>query len=363
MMISVLVPTSGRAAALARTLPTVLAQSFPREDYEVLVVENGPESGARRVAEKASRHHPRHDLRYLHEPTPGLLAGRHRGALEARGEILVFADDDIDAAPGWLEAIAATFSDPRVHLVGGRNLPRYEAPPPAWIENYWYTPPHGGRACIYLSLLDLGEETQAIDANYVWGLNFSIRRTTLFELGGFHPDNVPDHLQQFQGDGETGLTMKANERGLRAVYQPEALIHHRVPISRLTVGYFQKRAFYQGVCESFTALRREPAALLPEPPSLEVRGFADLFGETGAHRGAGSRRGALGRLFGRLKRVATSPEPTFDEVDPQVQAAYRAGYEFHRRAASRSPRLLAWVLREDYWDYRFPELELEVPAR
>ncbi len=63
------------------------------------MVENGTESGARRVTRRASRRQPDRALRYLHEPTPGLLSARHRGALEARGEILVFADDDIDASP------------------------------------------------------------------------------------------------------------------------------------------------------------------------------------------------------------------------------------------------------------------------
>jgi glycosyltransferase involved in cell wall biosynthesis len=351
MRISVVVPTSSRAAALARTLPSLLQQTFPAGDYEVLVVENGPESGARRVTRRAERRHADRSLRYLHEPTPGLLSGRHRGALEARGEIVVFADDDIDAAPGWLVAIAETFADPEIHFVGGRNLPRYEVPPPSWVEGFWYTPPAGGRACIYLSLLDLGEEMLPIDANYVWGLNFAVRRSTLFELGGFHPDNIPDHLQHFQGDGETGLTMKANERGLRAVYQPLALIHHRISTARLTVEYFEKRAFYQGVCDSYTAIRRSPENALAgsvEPGSRDGRRTVRPENPPAA----------------RWRRWVAHwlPEPSSaasisaDEAHARVRAAYDAGFRFHLEAARGSSKLLEWVLREEYWDYRLPEL-------
>lgn len=131
MRFSIVVPTSSRTGAIARTLPSLLQQTVPPQDYEVLVVENGPESGARRVTRRAARRFRGHSLRYLHEPVPGLLSGRHRGALEAQGEILVFSDDDIDASAGWLEAILETFGDSAVQLVGGRNLPRYESEPPS----------------------------------------------------------------------------------------------------------------------------------------------------------------------------------------------------------------------------------------
>jgi GT2 family glycosyltransferase len=349
LRVSVILPTSGRARSLAGTLPTVLAQNLPADAFEVIVVENGAAAGAARAVRKAARRHPGRSLRYVHDPTPGLLTGRHRGALEARGEILVFADDDVDASPGWLAAIVDAFADPTVHLVGGRNLPRYEAPPPSWVEGFWYTPPYGGRACVYLSLLDLGDAGLDIHANYVWGLNFSIRRATLFELGGFHPDNIPDHLQQFQGDGETGLTEKATARGLRAVYRPAALVHHRIPAARLTVGYFRRRAFYQGVCDSFTAIRREPSSLASAPPEDTA--------PARPARDAGIERGPLARLAARVQsRLRPAAAPTHAEVEAEFQAAYRAGYAFHQNTVRGNPQLLAWVLREEYWDYRLPQI-------
>ena len=73
------------------------------------------------------REMPHHRIRYLLEPEPGLLSGRHRGALESDGEILVFLDDDIEATAGYLHAILDAFKDPAVQLVGGPNLPRYES--------------------------------------------------------------------------------------------------------------------------------------------------------------------------------------------------------------------------------------------
>ena len=314
-------------------MPTVLSQTLACSDFEVLVVENGPAAGARNVVAKASVNAFGPRLRYVHEPTPGLLSGRHRGALEALGEVLVFADDDIDASPGWLSAILDAFSDSSVQIVGGPSLPHFEQPPPAWLERYWYVPPYGGRACTNLSLLDLGDTPLRIDANYVWGLNFAIRREVLVDLGGFHPDSLPDHLQHFQGDGETGLTRKANTAGLTAHYQPEARVCHRIATSRLTVEYFRRRAVYQGVCDSFTAIRRDPSCLV-ESASTDPTVSEDA-------------------------PAPLAESDLFKDIDRSVQAAYRAGFAFHQNAARLHPRLLEWVLRKDYWDYSLPDLELQ----
>ena len=88
----------------------------------------------------------------------------------------MFVDDDIEADGRWLQSIIDTFADPTVQLVGGKNLPKYEIAPPKWLEGFWGSTPYGGRACGDLSLLDLGDCPIDIDANYVWGLNFAIRK-------------------------------------------------------------------------------------------------------------------------------------------------------------------------------------------
>jgi glycosyltransferase involved in cell wall biosynthesis len=324
--ISVIIPTCDRVPSLLQTLETVYNQSIPAHVYEVLIVENGPKSEAKVSTTQLAGSYPNHTTRYLHEPIPGLLAGRHRGAAEATGEILVFADDDIDAAPGWLQAIADSFADERTDMVGGRNLPRYEVPEPSWVSFYWWTSPYGGAGCGPLSLLDFGEKELVIDPIFIWGLNFSIRRDVLFELGGFHPDNLPDQLQHFQGDGETGLSLKARAKGARAIYQPRAMIHHRVSAERLTCRYFERRQFYQGVCDSYTSIRKDPT------PSV-------------------------------MQKFAVAGEPTACKesewigIATAVRAAYDKGFEFHQRAVESSPALLEWVLKDDYWDYRLPSVD------
>src|SRR5215475_7873344 len=122
---SIIVPTRNRAASLARTLQSLCAQRL-QAGYQLLVVDNGSTDETRKVAQEAIATNPQQMIQYIQEPVPGLLSGRHRGALEAKSDLLIFVDDDIEAEPGWLAAFLDSFGDPTVQLVGGPSLPSYE---------------------------------------------------------------------------------------------------------------------------------------------------------------------------------------------------------------------------------------------
>lgn len=311
-------------------LESLLRQGDLAHSYEIVVVDNGSTDGTRGVVESLST--PGGALRYVSEPIPGLLSGRHRGTLETSAEILVFVDDDIVATEGWLGAILDAFTDSETQIVGGASTPRFQTDPPPWISDYWIHDAHGSR-CEWLSLLDMGDARRPIDANFVWGLNFAIRRRALMDLGGFHPDNIPRRLQHFQGDGETGLTIAANAMGYKAVYEPVAKVEHQISSERLTPEYFEARAFYQGVCNSYSAVRArsKPVSTADNRWLTSTRRVLSMFKST--LRPAGE-RGLADRL----------------------RLAQEAGYRFHQDALVSYPGLIEWVDRADYWDYRLPDL-------
>ena len=91
------------------------------------------------------------------ELSPGLLAGRHRGVVQAASDILIFLDDDVSLPTGFVESILEPFADPDIHFVGCRYLPDYEHEPPSWMEGLWRENDDGCRTLGYLSLLDGGE--------------------------------------------------------------------------------------------------------------------------------------------------------------------------------------------------------------
>ncbi|RAM51569.1 MAG: hypothetical protein C6Y22_10940 [Hapalosiphonaceae cyanobacterium JJU2] len=337
-MISIIIPTLNRASTLELAIKSFCLQNLSPNQFEILVVDNGSNDNTKDIIEAAISKFPSHKIRYIYEPEPGLLSGRHRGALEAKGEILTFVDDDIEADVNWLRAIKESFDDPTVQMVGGRNLPKYEVEPPKWLEWFWLEHPYG-KLCAELSLLDFGDQVREIDANYVWGLNFSIRKSTLLELGGFHPDCIPKHLQYFQGDGETGLTQKANKKGYKAIYQPQALVWHSVSQDRMSYEYFEKRYFYQGVCDSYSLIRETEGQL--KHLSLIENIKAPLI--------------RLKQASKKLMSIQTEK----DLLEERFHNAYQKGYQFHQNAVRQNPKLLNWVLKQDYWNYNLPKLNLD----
>ena len=336
-MISIIIPTLNRAESLNRTLKSLVAQNFTTNNYEILVIDNGSNDETKSVYNKNYDEHPNHQIRYIYEPEPGLLSGRHRGALEAKGEILVFVDDDIEADVNWLQAIKQSFEDATVQIVGGRNLPDFEVEPPKWLEWFWIEHPYG-KLCSELSLLDFGDQVRDIDPNYVWGLNFSIRKVALFELGGFHPDCIPKHLQCFQGDGETGLTQKAKLKGYRAIYQPNALVFHSVSQERMTYEYFDRRYFYQGISDSYSFLRQSQGQLNQGSLIDKIK--------------------IILKVFQKIARKLMIHKQEHNALKGRFISAYQRGYQFHKKAVMKNPQLLDWVLKPNYWNYTLPQINI-----
>ncbi|MFA6222711.1 MAG: glycosyltransferase family 2 protein [Desulfomonilaceae bacterium] len=330
MKFSIIIPTLNRSASLKITLDSLLALNYPPQDYEILIVDNGSKDNTREVAANTIEFHPAHEIGYHYESLPGNLSARHKGALRSKGDILIFVDDDIQADPGWLTAVAEAFGDPKTHLVGGKNLPKYESTPPDWLDAFWYR--NGAlNQCFYLSLVDFGDKLVEINPIYVWSLNLSIRRQTLFEVGGFHPDYIPKPFQRYQGDGDTGLAWKVAAKGLKVMYHPRALVYHVIPECRLRVDYFRERMFFAGVCDSYTTIRKNRGITSDwkmQSPFPQIK-----------------------RLWRRMAgKLSADP---YAEIKQRVREAWLEGYAFHQDEVRKDPELLKWVLKEDYWNYRY----------
>jgi glucosyl-dolichyl phosphate glucuronosyltransferase len=313
-MISVIIPTFNRASLLKLTLNSIVNQTLQQDEFEVLVIDNASTDSTKEVTlsfEKSFKH-----LRYIYEAAPGLHAGRHRGMKESRGEILVFADDDIDALPVWLEGIKESFQDASVGMVGGKNIPNYESEPPPWMDQLWETTPDG-KYITYFSLLDFGDQVKSIDPRFVFGCNFSVRKDLLQKIKGFHPDGMPGPMLRFRGDGETFVAEQVQAAGYKTIYHPKASVKHWVPASRMNRDYIKKRAYAEGITRSYSDTRKH---LLTSEPGL------------------------LKLLKSKISRLLMT------DLQKEIADATAAGYRFHQTEMKRDQALRDWVLKEHYLD-------------
>lgn len=340
MDLSIIIPTLNRAPALQATLRS-LRQQVSGYWFEVIVVDNGSTDHTREICAAAGKELPH--FTYCYDDAPGMLTGRHKGAALAQAALLSFIDDDVQLNPGWVSSVVDAFTRfPDAALVGGPSLARYQVYPPAWLSYFEQQTPYGGSMCLPLSLLDLGAEDRQIDPLYVFGLNYSIRTGIFRELGGFHPDRIADEWQQYQGDGETGLSLKAKMKNYKALYVSSAFLYHLVPQERLQVAYFERWHYYSGICNSYTQIRNEHNLYRPyEKPSskpiLPVRILRKA-----------------NRLLQRLKKPQNAVPAQIAELQSCFDRKYKEGYQFHQQAFQTDVRVKDWVLRSDYWNYKLP---------
>lgn len=315
---SVILPTRNRSQCLQRCLASLAEQTHPPDRFEVIVVDNGSEDNTEAVAKSFSR---AFQLRYVYAPEPGLHVGRHEGMRTARSDVLVFADDDIEATPDWVNSIVTAFQGPEVAMVGGNNYPAFEQKPPDWLLRMWERPVYKGRALGYLSILDFGSGRFDINPNFIWGCNFSIRREILIQAGGFHPDGMPKEKLRYRGDGETHVSRFVRASGLRAVFDSGASVYHHVPGERMTEHYFEMRAFNQGVSDSYTYHRNRN---LPKAIRYTVK------------------------RYGVMLRP-DSGEPEQKAFRRRLKKAYWDGFDYHWREIRSDITLRDWVEKAIYF--------------
>ena len=322
MDVTVIIPSYNRAGFLRETMQSILGQSFPPDRYEIIFIDNGSTDNTGEIiaainAENSGR------IRYVYEPRPGLLVGRHLGASLARGRILLYGDDDIIASPDWVGEVCRCYQDEMVGAASGRVLPRFEVPPPAWVKLFPET---------YISIIDPGDEYREVDRSFAYGCNMSVRKDVFYEVGGFNPDSMPPDLIRFVGDGETALMERVAASRYKMVYNPAAYVYHVIPAGRLTIDFYKKRAFFQGVGDSYRLIRRHGG--------IDAAAYADMLRAPG-----------LASAVFDLLRCIRRGGPVFIRYYrymKDVAEAYRQGAIYHRNEAENDPALLEWILRENY---------------
>ena len=324
MKLSVVIPTRNRAVLLYRALASLINQTLSHDDFEVLIIDNGSVDNTKQIINSFSDKIK--NLKYFYETKPGLHQGRHRGLKEAESDIIVYCDDDIEAFPTWLEAIKKSFNDNRVVLVGGKNLPNWESKPPVWIKKWYEKGNKYGNCLGYLSIINFGDFNREINPNYVWGCNFSIRKEIVLQAGGFHPDSMPSDLMFHRGDGESYVTRYIKSKGLKAIYNPLASVYHFVPNDRMTLDYFLKRSYNQGISDSYTYMRNVRQIKYKDFSGLKTI-FPQLFNKISTYINSFSKK--KGNLV-------------------EINNAHSRGVIDHFNAASTDNNLKEWILRDNY---------------
>lgn len=202
---SVVVPTFERGAALESCLASLASQTLERSRFEVIVVDDG---SARPPRETIARAAAVIDVRLIEQANAGPASARNTGARAARGEYVVFTDDDCRPDPAWLRAIDAVVVCHPGCAVGGRVVNALgdglcSSASQLLIEylyNYFNVDVEGGRFFITS--------------------NLALPAPAFHAIGGF------DESFPLAAAEDRDLCDRWHEAGLAMLYADEAVVHH-----------------------------------------------------------------------------------------------------------------------------------------
>ena len=241
MKYSVIIATFNRASELAKTLQS-LATLQTHDAWEAIVVDNNSTDDTRQVVEAAQAAFPV-PLVYIFESRQGKAMALNTAIEQARGEILVFTDDDALVERDWLDQAGRALADTGTAYVGGRVFPRWESARPAWLPN------RSGRMWAVIALADFGAEPREFGRGIGWplGVNMAVR-ADVFDDRGLWWDNRYDRVgTSLRGQGQREWCLRVRASGRRGVYVPEMVVHHLVPADRLTKPYFRRWFYWYGI--------------------------------------------------------------------------------------------------------------------
>ena len=310
--VSVVISTRNRAHLLRPCLDALLRQCADGVRYEIIVVDNHSTDGTAAVVADVAGHESSVPVRALREPRPGVWHGRNAGIAAASGRIVAFTDDDIRAAPDWVQRIARAFeSDPAIDCIGGPVRPLWAARPPRWLDRRHWSP---------LSVTDYGADAFDITADRPRCLltsNIAFRRDVFDRIGVFSP--------AFPRSQDHELQVRFWSAGGRARYVPDLVVHTMVPESRMRTRYHRHWHVQHGRMCARMALRertRPDGSLRQAPlaPRLIAGAPAFLWRELGVACGAWVRS-----WFSRDRAT---------RLDREMRVRHLAGYVAERRLAA-----------------------------
>lgn len=242
-LVSVVVPTYGREAVLMETLHSVLAHDYP--NFEVIVVDQTREHD-KETREALERLRAEGRIQYVYESRAGASRARNIGVFHARGDLILFVDDDVTLLPGMMRSHVERYTDHRVWCVGGRIAwpgqnpdEAFPFPASARVARDHVEAP----VCYHTTAFD--------DATHLITCNMSVRRDTFVMIGGFN--------EWFTGYGEDlDLVSRLRRAGGRCAYEPRAvLVHHSAPAGgiRLATARPLRFGYRRGLAHHYSILR------------------------------------------------------------------------------------------------------------
>jgi GT2 family glycosyltransferase len=271
MEFSIIIATYDRIDSLRRLL-TGIRDHFgaSKIEHEVIVANNArDEAVARGISDLVDefRRGSGAEMRLVREPLAGKCRAQNSAVREARGNLLVFFDDDVEVTPKWLNVAAEFFEREPFDVMQGPIL----VPPELEHDKRFLQAQRRFRTINFVQYSPRLKEIKTLT-----GANIAVRREMLAKVGGFNEE---------LGPGRSGISedvefaRRVLHHGGRLGYEHRAAVYHEVDWSRLTEAFFRTRHEQQGRSRLIYK-KQSLASIVPNlVRSLCALGWHSVFGD------------------------------------------------------------------------------------
>ena len=219
---SIIIPTFNRPLPLTHCLQSLARLDYPRERFEVIVVDDGSKTPTKTIVSSFCN---QFDITLITQAHSGPAIARNKGTTHASGKFLAFTDDDCTPAADWLKTLALRINQTPDNMIGGRTLTLFPHNPFSTASDllirYLYT--------YYNATPD--------QAHFFTSNNLTLPKDSFHRIGGF------DLAFPRAGAEDREFCERWLRHGFRMTYAPEALIYHA---HRLTLRSFFRQQFNYG---------------------------------------------------------------------------------------------------------------------
>lgn len=224
-MLSFIICTYNREKYIYECLSR-LAKNTVKKDWEVVLVNNNSTDNTAAECERFVKDFPNIHYRYFVETQQGLSYARNRGIAEAKGNWLVFLDDDAMVESDYIENLQSHLKQhPEAAAFGGQIEPLFEDGEPAWYSKW---------SMGFVSAIDRGNTVHVFpDNKFPIGANMGIKREVIGKVGKFNTELGRTGNNLLAGE-EKDLFNRIRKAGGIILYFPNIGVRHCIPLKRTT---------------------------------------------------------------------------------------------------------------------------------
>jgi len=222
--VSVIVPVYNSEKTIGKCLSSLIAQNYPRNKYEIIVVDDGSTDETAEIASKFKK------VKLIKQIHRGPAAARNLGVKKSKGDMVLFTDADCVTPKNWIRNMIGPFEDKKIVGVAGTYKTLNKKSSIARFAGYEIEERHKTLS-----------KKRFVD--FIGTFSAAYRKNVFSRFGGF------DTSFTTSSGEDPELSFRINKAGLKMIFQPKAFVYHLHPSS---LWEFLKQKFWRGFWRVFT---------------------------------------------------------------------------------------------------------------